>query len=162
MRLKAVLDEYLPEYEKCFCKLTIKTSLELLKRFGLAGLRNSATRKEVKKMIVMVSRHKIPATKADSIVATLKRSIGVKEGLSGAEVELRTWIKQIEGYKEELNNLEEQIKTILIKTEEARYLISIKGVGVITSAIILGQTGSFAKVMDSFGVSHTIHSTTKI
>jgi transposase len=142
-RLKAVLDEYLPEYEKCFCKLTIKTSLELLKRFGLAGLRNETRGKKIAKAIVMISRHKISAAKADTIVAMLKDGIGVKEGLSGAEVELRTWIKQIEGYQEELNNLEKQIKTVVMKTEEAKYLISIIGVGAITAAIVLGQTGSF-------------------
>ncbi|MFH0774366.1 MAG: hypothetical protein V2A53_02565 [bacterium] len=51
-RLKAVLNEYLPEYEKCFCKLTVKTSLELLKMFGLAGLRGEATGKEVAKTAV--------------------------------------------------------------------------------------------------------------
>jgi len=144
VRLKAALDEYLPEYEKCFCKLTIKTSLELLKRFGLTGLRSEAKEEEVAKAIVMISRQRISASRAAGIVATLKGSIGVKEGLSGAEVELRTWIRQIEGYREDLNNLEERIKTILIKTEEAKYLMSIKGVGVITAAIVLGQTGSFA------------------
>lgn len=143
-RLKTVLDEYLPEYEKCFCKPTIKTSLELLKRFGLAGLRSETTGKEVAKTIVMISRHKISEAKAAIIATTLKGSIGVKEGLIGAEVELRTWVKQIEGYQEELNNLGKQIKIMLIKTEEAVYLMSVKGVGVITSAIILGQTGSFA------------------
>lgn len=31
----------------------------------------------------------------------------------------------------------------MIKTEEAKYLMSIKGVGVISAAIVLGQTGSF-------------------
>lgn len=144
MRLKTVLDEYLPEYEKCFCKLTIKTSLELLKKFGLAGLRNETTGEEVAKAIIMISRRKISAARAADVVAALKGSIGVKEGLSGAEVELQTWVRQIEGFHAELIVLEKQIKDILMKTKEARYLLSVKGVGAITAAIVLGQTGSFS------------------
>lgn len=143
VRLRTVLDEYLPEYEKCFCKVTIKTSLELLKKYGLSGLRSNSGN-EVAQDIVKLSRHKITEDGAQRIVNKLRGSIGVREGLVGAEYEVRTWVKQIENYEEELKSLKKKIREVLGETEEAKYLMSIKGVGVVTAGIILGQTGSFA------------------
>ena len=149
------MDEYLPEYEKCFCKITIKTSLALLKKYGIKGLTDRANREEVVKDIVHFSRHRIKDMHARWIADRLTESIGIKEGLTEAEFELQLWVKQLEGYKVELKNVEEEIKKVLEETEEGQYLLSIKGVGYITAAIVLGQTGSFkdfhnAKQLEKF------------
>ncbi|MEM3473543.1 MAG: IS110 family transposase [archaeon] len=138
IRLTSILDEYLPEYEKCFSKITIKTSLVLLKKYGIKGLTDRANTEEVVKDIVYFSRHRIKDMHARWIADRLTKSIGIKEGLTGSEFELQLWIKQLEGYKVELKNVEEEIKKVLEETEETKYLLSIKGVGFITAAVVLG------------------------
>ena len=155
IRLISILDEYLPEYERCFCKITTKTSLKLLNKYGIRGLREKSNTKEVLEDIVKFSKHKISEARALEIVGKLENTIGLKEGLKGAEIELKLWIKQLEGYMADLKNIEEEIERVLNETEESKYLLSIKGVGYITAAIVLGQTGSFrnfsnAKELEKF------------
>ena len=155
IRLISILDEYLPEYERCFCKITAKTSLKLLNKYGIKGLREKSVALEVVKDIVLGSRHKIPKERALEILGKLENTIGLKEGLTGAEIELKIWLEELEGYLNKLSNIEKEIKKVLDSTEEAKYLLSIKGVGYITAAIVLGQTGSFrsfnnAKQLEKF------------
>lgn len=46
-------------------------------------------------------------------------------------------------WQQQIKEVNQTLKSLLVKTEEARWLLSIKGVGSITAGIILGQTGSF-------------------
>ncbi len=143
IRLVTLLDEYLPEYVGCFSELMGKTSINLLKKYGISALRFTEKREELREDIRNLSKKKISEEKACFIETVLKNSIGLKEALVVAEIELITWIDEIESNTEKLKDIEAKIEEALDKTEEGKYLLSIKGIGSITTANILGQTGSF-------------------
>ena len=142
IRLITVLDEYLPEYEKCFCDIAGMTSLGLLEKYGLNGLRESEETPLVED-ILKLSRKKIGSAKAGEIWRLFQSSIGNSDGLAGAEIEIKLWLTQIKMWQGQIKEINRMLKGLLAKTEEARWLLSIKGVGSITASIILGQTGSF-------------------
>lgn len=142
IRMITVLDEYLPEYEKCFCDVAGVTSLGLLGKYGLKGLRKSEEA-VLTGDILKFSRKKIRRARAKEIWQTFQGSIGSSNGLAGAEMEIKLWLEQIKMWQRQIKEVNQMLKNLLMKTEEARWLLSIKGVGPITASIILGQTGSF-------------------
>lgn len=143
IRLITILDEYLPEYSKCFSELKGKTSLGLLKKYGINGLRYNEDRANIIKDITILSKKRISNEKAIYIESTLKSSIGLNTALNVAEIEVKTWIEQFESNLNKIKNIDLEINKILDETEEGKYLLSIKGIGIVTVANILGQTGSF-------------------
>lgn len=142
IRLRTVLDEHLPEYEKCFCDIAGATSAGLLEKYGLNGLRNNQGNK-IEADILRLSRGKINRSRAEEIAQRLGNTVGNKDGLVGAEIEVKLWLSQIKMWKQYVKEINRQLKSLLKQTEEARWMLSMKGVGSITASIILGQTGSF-------------------
>jgi len=143
--LRNLLDQYLPEYQKRFSCLTCKTSLALLKKYGIAELRNSAHEIAKINLIVKISHHSIKKQKAIVTVKELSSSIGIDEGIEGAELELRLIIKQIEELVNDLQEVEEKMQSFLMQTEEAPFILSIKGIGIVTAGSFLGEIGSLKK-----------------
>lgn len=143
IRLVTILDQYLPEYSRCFSELKGKTSLGLLKKYGITDLRFSEDREKIIKDIIILSKKRISKEKGIYIESILKNSIGLNTALSVAEMEVKIWIEQIESNLNKLKSIDLEIKKIIDETEESKYLLSIKGIGLITIANILGQTGAF-------------------
>ena len=151
IRIISILDEYLPEYRNSFSNITIKTSIYLLEKYGISGLRKKNNQKakeennqeEIIRDIYSVSRGRISKTRARFIVNRFKDSIGVTEGLYVIDKELHTYLGILKDYTDNLNNIEKEIINTLRGTKEYEYIISIRGVGYITAAIILGEVGSF-------------------
>ena len=142
-RLQALLDEYLPEYVGAFSSPKGATSLGLLEKYGIRKLRDAKNKRTIVNMIVQMSRKRVGSERATQIVEGLIRSIGVDEGLDGTEILLQVLLRQIRLHQQELSALEEQLSVALSKTEEGEYLLKIKGVGVVTTSIVLGETGGF-------------------
>jgi transposase len=141
IRLITLLDEYLPEYEGCFCDVLGATSLKLLEKYGIQGLKNKT--EGIKEDIRKFSKKKITEKKAEEIIGVLGQSIGHNEGIIGTERELKLWIKQIRDWKVLIDEIEEDLIKLLEQAEEWPIINTIKGVGPITAGIILGQTGCF-------------------
>lgn len=144
-QLKALFDQFLPEFSSCFSDLTGKTSIALLETFSIAGLTNKAHKTKKINLITKVSRGAIRKEKAEKIVLILSESIGVKGGLCGAAYKLKTIIRQIKLYKEEIAEVKKNLKIYLEQVEEAQYMLSVRGVGSVTVSAFLGQTGSLEK-----------------
>lgn len=145
VRLRALLDEFIPEYDSCFKDPSRKTSLKLLESFGLEGLTNNKQKQKKINLIYKTSRCAISKNKANLIVKNLSESIGIKHGIIGVTHKLVILIEQIRYYKKEIGIIEGKLKNFLIQTEEAKYILSIKGIGIVTLSAFLGQTGRIHK-----------------
>lgn len=141
IRIITLLDEYMPEYEGCFCDVMGVTSLKLLEKYGIEGLKSGV--EGIKEDIRRFSRKKIAEKKAYEITKILEQSIGHNVGLIGTEKELLLWINQIRGWKLQIEAIKEELLKLLEQTEEWAIINTIKGVGIITAGIILGQIGCF-------------------
>lgn len=133
--ITAVLDEFFPEYEEVFKHpLTGKASRHILKTCPfpkfIIELGEEGVTAEIKKAV----KKTVGRKKAGQLVETAEGSVGVDYGEEAARLKLRLML-------EELEELEEQMEAALEKTDYAEFLLSIKGIGVVTLAACLGELG---------------------
>lgn len=144
--ITAVMDEYFPEYEEVFkCPLSGKASRHILKicpfpRFILE-LGEDRVTDEIKKAV----RKTVGRKKAIKLVEAAKDSIGVDYGEEAARLKLRLMLEELELLEKQTEGLEEQMADELQKTDYAGFLLSIKGIGIVTLAACLGELGDPAR-----------------
>lgn len=138
----AVLDEFFPEYEEVFKHpLKGKASRHILKTCPfpkfIAELGEDGVTEEIKKAV----KKSVGRKKARQLVETAKESIGVDYGEEAARLKLRLLIDELDLLEQQTEGLEKQMSYALSKTDYAEFLLTIKGIGVVTLAACLGELG---------------------
>ena len=133
--ITAVLDEFFPEYTEVFKHpLSGKASRHILKtcpfpkfiiELGVDGVTD-----EIKRAV----RKTVGRKKASQLVEAAKDSIGVDYGEEAARFKLRLMLEELELLEKQTEELEGQMSVALQKTDYAEFLLSIKGIGVVTLA----------------------------
>lgn len=144
--ITAVLDEFFPEYGEVFkCPLSGKASRHILKNCPfpkfILNLGEDGVTEEIKKAV----KKTVGRKKAVQLVEAAKESIGVDYGEEAAGLKLRLMLEELELLEKQTEELEEQMGAALQKTDYAEYLLSIKGIGVVTLAACLGELGDPAR-----------------
>ena len=140
--ITAVMDEFFPEYAEVFkCPLSGKASRHILKvcpfpKFILA-LGEDGVMAEIQKAV----KKTVGRKKAKQLVETAKDSVGVDYGEEAARLKLRLMLEELELLERQTEELERQMADTLNKTDYAEFLLSIKGIGVVTLAACLGELG---------------------
>ncbi len=147
--ITAVMDEYFPEYEEVFkCPLSGKASRHILKTCPfpkiILELGEDGVTDEIKKAV----KKTVGRKKAARLVETAKDSIGVDYGEEAARVKLRLMLEELELLEKQTEELEGQMADTLHQTDYADFLLSIKGIGVVTLAACLGELGDPARFED--------------
>ncbi|KEF39254.1 transposase, partial [Schinkia azotoformans MEV2011] len=83
--------------------------------------------------------------RATKLVETAKKSIGIKIGIEFAKHEIDFLIRQYELYKEQLEQLDNQIETLLTTIPGTKQMIDINGLGVATVAQLFAEVGDISK-----------------
>ncbi len=140
--ITAVMDEFFPEYAEVFkCPLSGKASRQLLKICPfpkyIIELGEDGVTDEIKKAV----KKTVGRKKAKQLVGTAMDSIGVDYGEEAARLKLRLMLEELELLEKQTEELEEQMKDALQKTDYAEILLSIKGIGVVKLAACLGELG---------------------
>ncbi len=141
--ITAVLDEFFPEYVEVFKHpLKGKASRHILKtcpfpkfirEFGEDGVTE-----EIKKAV----KKTVGRKKARQLIEAAKESIGVDYGEEAAKLKLRMLIDELELLEQQTEDLEKQMACALNKTDYAEFLLTIKGIGIVTLAACLGELGN--------------------
>ena len=148
--ITAVMDEYFPEYEEVFkCPLSGKASRHILKtcpfpKFILEPGEDGVT-DEIKKAV----KKTVGRKKAAQLIETAKESIGVDYGEEAAGLKLRLMLEELELLEKQTEELEGQMADALHQTDYADFLLSIKGIGIVTLAACLGELGDPTRFEDS-------------
>ena len=79
--------------------------------------------------------------KARQLVEAAQESIGVDYGEEAARLKLRLLINELELLEQQTEELEKQMSCALGKTDYAEFLLTIKGIGIVTLAACLGELG---------------------
>lgn len=140
--ITAVMDEYFPEYEEVFrCPLSGKASRHILKTCPfpkfILELGEDRVTDEIKKAV----RKTVGRKKAVQLVKAAEESIGVDYGEEAARLKLRLMLEELELLEKQTEELEGQMADTLHQTDYADFLLSIKGIGVVTLAACLGELG---------------------
>lgn len=140
--ITAVMDEYFPEYGEVFkCPLSGKASRHILKncpfpKFILA-LGEEGVTEEIKKAV----KKTVGRKKAAQLVEAAKDSIGVDYGEEAARLKLRLMLEELELLEKQKEELEGRMADTLHQTDYVDFLLSIKGIGVVTLSACLGELG---------------------
>lgn len=140
--ITAVMDEYFPEYEEVFkCPLSGKASRHILKTCPfpkfILDLGEDGVTDEIKRSV----KKTVGRKKAVQLIETAKDSIGVDYGEEAARLKLRLMLEELELLEKQTEELERQMEDTLHQTDYADFLLSIKGIGIVTLAACLGELG---------------------
>ncbi len=144
--ITAVMDEYFPEYAEAFkCPFSGKASRHILKVCPfpkyIFALGEDGVTDEIKKAV----KKTVGRKKARQLVEAAKDSVGVDYGEDAAKLKLRLMLEELELLEKHSDELEGQMASELKRTDYAEFLLSIKGIGVVTLAACLGELGDPAR-----------------
>jgi len=148
-RIIATMDEYFPEYEKVFKQILSRTSIEILKECpfpknilekGIEGITN-----HIKQTVKRGYRTQQIVEIYDLAV----ESIGTEEGLAGARLQLELYVEESELLAKQISRVEEKLEEELKETGFYESLISIKGIGVVSASMLVGEIGDINR-FDSY------------
>lgn len=146
----AVLDEYFPEYVKIFkIPLEGKASLHILKTCPspkfIMELGTEGVLLEIKKAV----KKTVGRKKAQQLVNVASESVGVNYGEEAARFRMRLLIEELELINKQLEEIEKSMEEALKGTGLGDYLLSIKGIGVVSLSMCLGETGDPLRFEDA-------------
>ena len=144
-RIIGIQDEYFPEYTKVFKKILSRTSEVILKSCpfvpdiiekGVEGIQE-----EIRKEMDRGYRKK----QIEEIYNVAQKSIGKKENIESAREHLKIYMEESELIKKQKKRIEKRLEELLKKTGYYTNMISIKGIGVVTAAMFLGEVGEIKR-----------------
>lgn len=141
--LRAVLDDYFPELKETFWSMKAKGLWAILDNcpFPKDVLRLGPAK--IGDIIAKSSRRKAKATeKAHKLYEAAKESIGLKDIGIADSYRLKTYLEELKHSEVQLKDIEIQMKKLLKQVPYAEYILSIPGVGILSTAIFLGELGN--------------------
>lgn len=147
--ITAVMDEYFPEYEEVFkCPLSGKASRHILKTCPFPKLILGPGEDGVTDEIKRAVKKTVGRKKAVQLVEAAKDSIGVDYGEEAARLKLRLMLEELELLEKQTEEPERQMEDTPRQTDYADFLLSIKGIGIVTLATCPGELGDPARSDD--------------
>ncbi|AEM78226.1 IS110 family transposase [Thermoanaerobacter wiegelii] len=140
-KIIAILDEYFPEFEEVFKNLWGKAALWVLRNCPFPSMILKLSKEEIAGKLKKATSNRVGMKRAEKLIEAAKRSIGVKEGIKGAQIRLNIYLDELEFLKTQLEAIEKAMEELLKKIDIAEYLLSIPGIGVITVAGFLAEVG---------------------
>lgn len=151
-KLTAALKVSFPEFIGVFSKITVNTSLSLLKRYPTANAVLSARKSTILKMIKKESRFgdKYAEEKYQKLIHAAKSAKTFSCSVSSDAELIRLFISFIRNYEKEIQHLLQSIRQIMEENSEEtfvkqiRLLESIRGCGFLSAVTLMCEIGNFS------------------
>jgi transposase len=148
--ITAILDEYFPEIKTVFKNpLKGKASRQVLKSCPFPSyiilMGEIGILAEIKKSV----KKTVGIKKVLELMNAAKASIGVQNGIDAAKRRLGWMLEELELKEKQLSEIEYAMEEELIKTGYAKQILSIKGIGIVTAAMFMGEVGDPLRFQDA-------------
>jgi len=134
-----------PEFQTVLKNMKGKTAQYLLKRYTtperIGALSKEALGKEMRKR----SMGKFGIQEAELLLGLARETVGIKEGLGGISLDLRHILMQLEAEGRFISEIEAEMGATLERIPFSGRLLSIKGLGTVSVAGLIGEVGDFSK-----------------
>jgi transposase len=132
-----------PEFMPVMKDLTIKSTPYVLKHYPRPQdiVETGVTR--LTQSLKEVSRGKLGKERAQALYQAAEVSVGLKEGQDSMVIEIRELISAIESIQRYVKELEMHMGKHLKEIPYSGFILSIKGIGEITAAGLIGEVGDF-------------------
>ncbi len=141
----AVMDEYFPEYDGVWDKITGQTSRAIMRQYPFPGDILKAGAEKLTELMRQASHGTEGAARAARLIEAATGSIGVTEGSYSAKIRLLSLIDELEFYERKIAIIEDEMAAIMDSMEMGELLQSMKGVGPVISAVFLGEVGDISR-----------------
>jgi transposase len=138
-RMEALVAEYFPEYLKIMNGLQGETSRYLLRHYGTPVKILELGKEKLTQEMRQVSRSRLKEDRAELLYRAAQNSIGVTEGVSGMESRIHLLLNQFDLITSQLKEVTEKIIAICQGIPYTKYIVSIKGMGWMTTAYLVGE-----------------------
>jgi transposase len=144
-RLQQLVFLIFPEFKTVLKNMKGKTAQHILKRYTLperiGALSKGALGEEMRKR----SMGKFGIKEAESLIGLARETVGIKEGLAGIFMDIRHILTQLEAERRFISEIEAEMGAILGRIPYSVRLLSIKGLGTVSVAGLIGEVGDFSK-----------------
>jgi transposase len=134
-----------PEFKKVLKNIKCRTPLYLLKKYptpeSISVLETPVLGEEMRKK----SRGKFREHHADMLINLAKNTVGIREGVAGISMYIRHILVQLEMLKSLIADIENEMEIALGRIPYSSKLLSIKELGIVSVAGIIGEIGDFKK-----------------
>ena len=140
--ITAILDEYFPEICTVFKNpIDGKASRQILKSCPFPAYVLAMTESEILQEIKKAVKKSVGIKKVRELIGVAKESIGVDCGLRSANLRLSMLLEELEMHESHIAKIENSMERRLKETGYAEWILSIKGIGIVTASGFLGEVG---------------------
>jgi transposase len=140
-QLESAIVPIFPEFLHVFKDLQIKTVEYLMKNYPIPDSIVKLGLEELTEILYTVSRGRYDKKKAENLYEAAYSSAGIKEGIEGTFLMIKDLYDKISLLDKQLSEIEESIRIKLIEVPYSGFIMSIKGIGPIITAAIIGEVG---------------------
>jgi transposase len=134
-----------PEFQQVIKDIKSKTAQYLLKLHPTPKSIAESNLEELIHSLKKVSRGRFSKNKVEALYEAAKTSSGIKEGQKGILLEIREILASLETCQRFIGEIEKEMSASLNKIPYSSHILSIKGIGEITVAGVIGEVGDFNK-----------------
>jgi len=134
-----------PEFKTVLKDMKGKTAQYILKRYTTPEKIGTLSKEALGEEIWKRSRGKFGIQDAESLIALAQGTVGIQEGLAGMVMDIRHILLQLEAEERFMAEIEAEMEATLERIPCSARLLSIKGLGTVSVAGLIGEVGDFSK-----------------
>ena len=134
-----------PEFGTIFKDITCKSATYLLRHHPLPSDIAAMDPQLLTRLLNKISRGRIGPKRSRALMDAACSSVGIQEGREAIVMEIELLIEEIDRQHQFIEQLEEQMQKLLKQIAYSGSLLSIKGLGVVTVAGLIGEVGDFGQ-----------------
>jgi len=144
-QLQSLLVISFPEFLQVMTDVKTASAQHLLRHYPTAEEIVALGEASLVTLLRKVSRGKLREDRARALFEAASESVGVQEGRSSMLLEIRLMLETIASYDRFIDGLEAEMVRHLEQIPYSRIILSLKGIGPVTAAGLIGEVGDFTK-----------------
>jgi len=144
-QLQQLIFVIFPEFKTVVKNMKGKTARYLLTRYTTPEEISTVSRETLGEEMRKRSRGKYGRRDAELLIDLARNTIGIKEGVLGIVLDIRHILMQLEAEARFIAEIEAEMVMTLQRIPCSGRLLSIKGLGVVSVAGLIGEVGDFSK-----------------
>jgi len=134
-----------PEFKTVIKDMTVKTARYVLKHYTTPEMIGTLFKETLGEEMRKKSRGKFGIKDAEALISLAQGTVGIKEGIAGLVLDIKHILMQLEIIEGFIAEIESEMEKTLREIPYSIKLLSIKGLGIVSVAGIIGEVGDFSK-----------------
>jgi transposase len=134
-----------PEFKTVLKNIKSKTAQYILKRYTTAERIGTLSKQVLGEEMRKRSMGKFGVKDAEALIGLARVTVGIKEGIAGILMDIRHILMQLEAEARFISEIEVEMGATLERIPYSVRLLSIKGLGTVSVAGLIGEVGDFSK-----------------